>query len=291
MSIFFSIIVNVHNGERYLHTLFNSILNQTFTDYQLVLVDNFSSDCTSDIISAYKYSFSYIALHTTQELLPLYAARNIAVSLAEGQYIAFHDVDDVWTPDKLESYYYHLKSSVPNIAFGAYYRLNTKLTSSSKSKKNYNQTVASLDTDFFCSYNIAMSTLILSRKLFINSSFNPRYTIVGEFEFILRCLFGSQALIIQHPTCTVLQSNDSTSFKYPLLFSRELHSLAISYKSNKPLYNYLRRHSYYKLYQSFFLSSFHYHLPILLSIRLFKKVNSLSLSFRLFLVCTIQLFR
>ncbi|MCP2730017.1 glycosyltransferase [Limnofasciculus baicalensis] len=95
-----SVIIPVYNGERTIDKTIKSVLCQTFSDWELIIIDDGSQDLTLEIISRIKDHrlkvFSYP--HTGSN-----ASRNRGVSQACGEYISFLDADDLWTPDKLQS--------------------------------------------------------------------------------------------------------------------------------------------------------------------------------------------
>ncbi|WP_114993558.1 glycosyltransferase family A protein [Synechococcus sp. UW179A] len=291
MSPFYSIVINVLDGENYLARLFSSIASQNFYDYEIILIDNCSSDATESIVKSYSSKFPLFTIHRTTSTVPLYSARNIAVQLASGKYIAFHDVDDLWSFDKLSSYYALLCNEKYDIAFGSYNVIKHRANITRKQEFKYKNSLIVLNDDVFKAYNIAMSSLVISRKSFANGLFNPKYLIIGEFEYILRMFYQKRALVVLRRTCTVLQDDNSTSVKYPHQFSRELYSLSFDYINNRKIYKYLFSNSIYKLYQSYFLSKPSYRLAFFLMIRLFIKYKFPLLSFRFLLVSTILLLK
>ena len=95
-----SVIVNCCNGETYLENCINSILNQTYSNYEIIFLDNNSSDNSLDVIK--KFNNSKIKIYKTNSYLKLYDARNLAVEKSNGEFITFLDTDDWWTKDKLQ---------------------------------------------------------------------------------------------------------------------------------------------------------------------------------------------
>ena len=101
MSSFISVIVNCHNGEKYLEKCISSILNQKYENFEIIFFDNFSSDNSKKILENFKdkrirYFYNNIKF-------PLYKARNEAIKKSSGSLIAFLDVDDWWEEDYLSS--------------------------------------------------------------------------------------------------------------------------------------------------------------------------------------------
>ena len=96
-----SIIVPVYNTEKYIHRCIDSILNQTFKDFELILVDDGSPDNCGVICDEYSIKDSRIrVIH--QENHGASAARNRGLDCAKGDYIAFCDSDDMVSPQWLE---------------------------------------------------------------------------------------------------------------------------------------------------------------------------------------------
>lgn len=92
---FFSIIIPVYNSEKYLSECLDSIKNQSFTDYEVILVDDGSSDGSLSICKAYSSEDSrFITIY--QENAGTSAARNTGIRNANGSYITFIDNDDCW---------------------------------------------------------------------------------------------------------------------------------------------------------------------------------------------------
>ena len=95
-----SIIMPVFNGGAYIRESIKSVLAQTFTDFELLIVDDGSTDDTATIIrDEYQRQSIHFFQQTNQGPS---AARNLALRHAQGRFIAFLDADDIWKPNKLE---------------------------------------------------------------------------------------------------------------------------------------------------------------------------------------------
>ena len=96
MNPFISIIMPTYNRAGYIEEALDSIKKQTFTDYEIIVVDDGSTDNTKEILDKYK-GIRCIYL----EHVGIAGARNTAVKAAKGKWIAFLDSDDLWKEDKL----------------------------------------------------------------------------------------------------------------------------------------------------------------------------------------------
>ena len=95
-----SIIINCFNGEEFLRKSLESIINQTYTNWEIIFWDNRSTDNSPEIFNSYKDKrFKYFK---AEEFTTLYVARNKALLKCEGEFIAFLDVDDWWESEKIK---------------------------------------------------------------------------------------------------------------------------------------------------------------------------------------------
>ena len=97
-----SIITPCYNCEKWISETIESVLNQTFKDYEMLIVDDMSTDETKKIVTKYQAKDNRIKLINLNKKGGASGARNKALELAQGRYIAFLDGDDLWKPTKLE---------------------------------------------------------------------------------------------------------------------------------------------------------------------------------------------
>lgn len=91
-----SVIIPVFNGELYLRAALESVFGQDHKPYEVIVVDDGSTDTTADIVSEFKD-----VIYLRQANQGVATARNKALDIARGEFIAFIDQDDLWTPNKL----------------------------------------------------------------------------------------------------------------------------------------------------------------------------------------------
>lgn len=99
-NVFFSIIVPVYNVENYLKQCLDSILYQTYSNFEIILVNDGSTDSSAKICSFYQYTSAKIVL-INKENGGLSDARNAGLKKAKGDYIIFTDSDDYWDGDQV----------------------------------------------------------------------------------------------------------------------------------------------------------------------------------------------
>lgn len=93
-----SVIMNCYNSERFLKDAIDSVYAQSFQDWEIIFWDNASTDNSPSIAKRYDSRLRY---YKAEQTTPLGEARNLAVSKASGQYLAFLDCDDLWHKNKL----------------------------------------------------------------------------------------------------------------------------------------------------------------------------------------------
>lgn len=95
-----SVIMNCHNGARYLKQSIKSLLNQKYNNWELIFWDNKSTDSSKKILLSFKDK--RIKYFKSKNFLSLYKSRNLAIKKAKGKYVSFLDTDDWWASNKLK---------------------------------------------------------------------------------------------------------------------------------------------------------------------------------------------
>ena len=90
-----TVVIPTYNRAHLIKDAVESVLNQTYQDFELIVIDDGSTDNTREVLAVYKDKLTYIY----QENQGRSSARNHGIELAQGEYIAFLDSDDVWFPD------------------------------------------------------------------------------------------------------------------------------------------------------------------------------------------------
>ena len=102
MSVLVSVIMPTYNCGAYIAESIDSVLAQTLSSWELIVVDDCSTDNTEEIVSNYSKQYPNIFFYKLEENGGPAAARSLAIKMARGKYCAFLDSDDLWMPDKLE---------------------------------------------------------------------------------------------------------------------------------------------------------------------------------------------
>ena len=97
-----SVITPSYNSERFISQTIESVLNQTYQKWEMIIIDDVSPDNANAIIEEYIKEDTRIRLIKLEKNSGPAVARNRAIEEAKGRYIAFLDADDLWLPEKLE---------------------------------------------------------------------------------------------------------------------------------------------------------------------------------------------
>lgn len=165
-----SIIIPTYNGVNYLENALQSALSQTYSNTEIIVINDGSTDQTQSIINKYKNKIiSYY-----QPNKGLGASRNQGVILARGDYISFLDCDDLWVKNKLSLQMIEIEKSFLDPAiFGFVEQFHCPTLSDNEKNK------LSISNDILP--GIHAGTLLLSKKRFLEVGFFKETKQVGEF--------------------------------------------------------------------------------------------------------------
>ncbi|SFB83792.1 teichuronic acid biosynthesis glycosyltransferase TuaG [Marinospirillum celere] len=117
-----SVVVPVFNSEAYLAACLNSLLTQSYEDFEVLIVDDGSTDASLHVIRPFVEKDSRFQLIKCDENHGPAYARNQGIAVAKGRYVAFLDSDDYWLPTKLERQLAFMQEKSTPLSFTAYWR-------------------------------------------------------------------------------------------------------------------------------------------------------------------------
>jgi glycosyltransferase involved in cell wall biosynthesis len=118
MGVAVTVIIPAYNAAQYLSKTLESVLAQTFTDFEVLIIDDGSTDNTAEIAHLYAQHDCRLS-YFSQANQGVSASRNKGIEMAKGDLIAFLDADDLWSPNKLETHVKHFDSFLNlGISFG-----------------------------------------------------------------------------------------------------------------------------------------------------------------------------
>ena len=222
-----SIILNCYNGEKYLSEALSSIKKQTYKNWELIFWNNKSTDNSERILRSFK--IKNLKYYLSKKHTSLYAARNLAIKKATGDYIGFIDADDTWEKNKLKKQIKLFKDKNTAVVYGNFWLKNEK---NNKRKKSINYKVRDgyIYKDLIKRYNVGILTSLIKKSLLKKSkiTFNDKYNIIGDYDFFLRLSNQYKFKFLNEPIATYRIHHHNLSF-----LRRDLHIKEFFYWNKK----------------------------------------------------------
>ncbi len=233
-SIFFSIIIPSYNKQNYIARAINSVLNQTYQNFEIIIIDDGSTDNSISVIKQFKDKRIKLFV---QKNLGVNNVRNKGIEKAVGNYIAFLDADDEFLPNYLKIMYNLIKKYSNNKFFGCafkrIYQDNTSALIKFGKQKNF------IIKDFISEvarnekFFVHISSIVVKKEVF---------DVVGKF-FSRSPKFNSGITILDDLDLWI-----RISWKYPLVFSNKIGCI---YYTNTPI-NVIRGYGFKNLDCTFY---------------------------------------
>ena len=252
-----SVIVNCHNGEKYLAQCIRSILNQSFKNFEIIFWDNISNDNSNKIIN--KFNDKRIRKFKSNFFFNLYKCRNLAIEKSRGKYITFCDTDDLWVKNKLSEQIKLIKKRKnTKFIFSNYFVLNEiKKCKYIKFHKNISE--GFITQDLLNNYTIGILTTILEKKILKKVPFNPEFSVIGDFDLFVKLSVKFKFSYIKKPLAIYrLHKNNFSSRRYDLYISEMKKWISVNsqHKSLKN-FSFLKiRYLLYKLKFKYFFQKY-----------------------------------
>lgn len=226
-----SVIIPVYNRENTIKRAIMSVLNQSFRDIELIVIDDGSTDNSANVIKAIKDERLKYVYQSNKGAC---VARNHGIDIAKGDYIAFHDSDDIWLPDKLKIQYEALLVNKADVIFckmsdiGIYGTVDIP----KKLKEGFINNKCSL-------INIGTQSILGKQYVFSDCKFDNDMPRLQDFELLYRIVkkysvYYLDTVLVEYYTGDNSISSSSQKFlrsvymlkkKHPELFSKRSASL------------------------------------------------------------------
>ncbi|MAY01611.1 MAG: glycosyl transferase [Gammaproteobacteria bacterium] len=119
----FSVIMPAFNAEKTISNSINSVLSQSYPDFELIIIDDKSTDKTLEIAKSYLELDARVKLITNTKNGGVANARNLGINKATGQYLSFLDADDLWLKEKLQKQFELFNKKKVYLVFSSYFRV------------------------------------------------------------------------------------------------------------------------------------------------------------------------
>ena len=192
-----SIIMPAYNAESYISDAINSIIQQSFTQWELIIIDDASTDKTRNIVNGFEDK--RIRSISLKENVGNYSARNIAINLATGKYIVMHDADDISHTNRLEIQFDFLERNKLVGCVGSNYEIiysNKKVRNIVKRHCTYNEFKIKLLEDNY----MLQSTIMVRHSILkhYNIRYNESFKYASDYHFVFQCSKFFKILNLDH---------------------------------------------------------------------------------------------
>ena len=185
-----SVVMPVHNGARWIAASLQSLFAQTFTDFEIVLVDDASSDDLSNVLAACADPRLRVIRFETN--VGVSAARNAGIARAKGEYIAFCDADDLSLPERLATQYAYLQANPDVMGCGSAFIC---FDDQDRECVRHPTTFADIQRSMMRHNCFGLSTLMLRAKALADERFNPQLRAAEDYDLWLRLMVRGYKLV------------------------------------------------------------------------------------------------
>ncbi len=201
-----SVILPTYNRSSTISRSIESVLSQTYKDFEFIVVDDFSTDDTHCVVENYSSEIKYIRHETNRGAA---AARNTGIKNSSGEYIAFIDSDDEWHPEKLERQIeiFSESSSDVGVVYTGFYKCsdNKRELGNIPTKRGYIYE-DQLMKDWV---NPTSTTMVRSACFESVGGFNPELNARQDYELWIRIARNYQFEYIKEPLVTMYVGNEN----------------------------------------------------------------------------------
>lgn len=246
---YFSVIIPVFNKVAFVKAAIESVFNQDYQDFELILVNDGSTDGSLDILKVFESDKCNII---NQENLGVSAARNIGIIKSNGKFIAFLDADDIWEKNHLTE----LKKSInlfPDAGiYGNNYRINynNRLILTTKFSEQFGKEPLIIDNFFKAALKdspIWTSAACVPKQIFETiGMFNTSYTTGQDLDLWIRIALRHK--VVFNPTTTMIYNKYIESSLSKSELNKIRLTLFSSYKNEEQNNRWLKKYLDYKRY-------------------------------------------
>ncbi len=242
-----SVIIPVYNGENTISETIESVLNQTISDFELIVINDGSKDSTLDIIASIQEPRLKVFSYTNAGVA---ASRNRGFSHASGDFIAFLDADDLWTPDKLEA---QLRALQENPTAAVAYSWTDHIDESSQFLSSGPH--ATLSGDIYANLltgnflSNGSNVLIRAQALAEVGGFDQSLTHAEDWDMWIRLAARYHFVAVPLPQILYRVYANSASFNTAKIEAASLQVIKRAYTQAPKSLQHLKRHSLANLYR------------------------------------------
>lgn len=214
-----SVLMNCYNGEKYLREAIDSVLAQTYDNWEIIFWDNRSTDRSADI--AKSYNEPRLKYFCAPEHTGLGRARAMAWEHITGEFVAVLDTDDVWLPEKLERQLPFFDDPEVGIVISDTFYFNEK--KQTPLYGGHYPPTGWVFTELLTRYRVSLETLVFRRStaLKLSRAFDGDFDLVADFDLVVRLGRISKLALCREVLAKWRVHPGSLTWGYPLAFAEE----------------------------------------------------------------------
>ncbi len=213
-----SILMNCYNCQEYLEEAIKSVYLQTYTNWEIIFIDNCSTDQSKKIVEKFDSKIKY---YRTPYNMNLCNARVYAKEFIQGEYFCVLDTDDLWMPEKLEQ---QIKIMIDNDDIGIVYS-NTICFNHENSYLAYKSLMPSgyIFKELLQGYFFSFETVMVRKRIMDENHiyFDPKYNVSSDAEFFIKLAYYTKCQYIDKPLAKWRYGHGSESDKHLCSFPKE----------------------------------------------------------------------
>ena len=243
-----SIIMPAFNCEKFIDQSIESVINQSYQNWELLIVNDGSTDNTKDIVESYAKHDSRISLINFEDNQGAAISRNVAVDQAKNRFLAFLDSDDVWKPEKLEKQLKFMR--INNCTFSCTYygkidEMNNEIKKIIRSKdiSDYGEVLKNCPGNSTVIYDSVLLGKFYIDNIKKRNDFVMWLKVIKKAEF-LYCL--DEVLSYHRERSGSLSGNKISLLKYQWQVYRYIEKLSAGHSIKLILYKFLKIVSFWR---------------------------------------------
>lgn len=176
-----SVLMPVFNSEQFVAEAIDSILNQTFKDFEFLILDDASTDKSFEIIKDFENKDSHIKVYQNEKNLGVVESRNKLIELSQGKYIAWIDSDDIALPNRFEKQIKFLEEH-PEIGLVGAYPVIIDENSKKTGKWWFETDPQKLKIELFFHSPFLSSSIVIRKSALPQNYYDSRFPVAEDFD-------------------------------------------------------------------------------------------------------------
>jgi len=217
----FSVVLPTYNRRDVVQRALQSVLKQSFSDFEVLIIDDGSTDDTKDVLAGYVEKDARVKYHWQENSGKPAGSRNTGLKLAKGDWIAFLDSDDIWYPEKLQKMadliqsYSGDSSRLAGAAHSARYVVAGEVRELRSVSKGMNSK-PTFENLLYKGNFICTSAMLLKREVLETTGFfdeRPDFNIVEDYDLWLKAAKIGEYLFLDEYMTDIIEEEDSISLQ------------------------------------------------------------------------------